>query len=344
MQDAIQISVVILNFNGKQFLDDCLTSVLREAGPEVEVILVDNASSDGSVQHVKSSYPRVQIVESQVNLGFAGGNNLGVARAQGDYVVLLNNDTVVQPGWLEGLKRAIEPEDVAIASSLVRTEGVPERYYERNGSINFLGHNIMTVFTNPEDIFYAGGASLVYKKKLLGLPFDEMYFAYAEDVYLSLRARFLGYRVVHTNDSRVLHLGGGTTARGAFRRRLLLLQERNRLLNILLFFSGRTILKVLPLMIFNCVVKSVTGLLGTRYSFLATTGAYVWLLTHIDAIRSKRTELRGHRWIDECDVISQMCGRLTQGESVAARWLNRASIRYCRVVGLRTIEIASAAK
>ncbi|HAP35973.1 MAG TPA: hypothetical protein DCQ28_08550, partial [Bacteroidetes bacterium] len=128
------------------------------------------------------TFLKPSIIKSNKNLGFAGGNNLGVKNAKGELIVLLNNDTVVHQGWLQGLANAITNENVAAASSLIKTEGIPDKYYEKNGSINFLGHNIMRIFDEPTDIFFAGGASMIFKKDIIGVPFDEDYFVYGEDV------------------------------------------------------------------------------------------------------------------------------------------------------------------
>jgi GT2 family glycosyltransferase len=277
------------------------------------------------------------------NLGFAGGNNLGVRHSTGNLIVLLNNDTVVSEGWLRGLLDAVAAPEVAVASSLVKTVGIPERYYERNGSLNLLGHNIMRVFERPEEILYAGGPSLIYKKDLLGLPFDGHYFAYSEDVYLSLRARFKGYKVVQTIRSIVEHAGGGTTKKQSGYR-LQTLQERNRLMNILLFFSWGTILKAMPFFAANVFVKLFAGAFTRRYSFRAMVRAYWELVRGLRQILQKRKTLRQEFRADEREVIALLSGRLTQGESLLQRMADTMSLAYCRLVGIRTYEILRGGK
>lgn len=332
-------SIIILNFNGRRFLEDCLGSVQREVGGRAEIILVDNGSSDGSTDFVRSRFPGVQVLDAGRNLGYAGGNNLGVRHARTNVVVLLNNDTVVDTGWLDGLLSALSRPDVAVASSLVRTKGIPDRYYEKNGSINFLGHNIMEVFDRPEEIFYCGGTSLAFRKDLLGIPFDEDYFAYAEDVYLSMRARFMGYRIMQANASRVEHYGGGTSGEAPIKPIIWMLQERNRLLNMLLFFSGRTLLKLIPYFIANMIAKYLAGLTSPRFSLLGAIHAHWWLFRHASRIMEKRRVLHREFRVQERSVLSQMSARLVQGDSVPARFLNGISIFYCRLVGLRTVEL-----
>jgi hypothetical protein len=333
------VSIIIVNYNGYRFLKDCLDSVLAQTYSHFEVLLVDNASKDESVKFVKDNYPQIRMIESKENRGFAGGNNMGAMHAKGDLVVLLNNDTIVKEGWLQGLVDAVKPTQVALASSLILTDGIPEKYYERNGSINFLGHNIMRIYEKPKDIFFAGGASLIYKKKLIGLPFDDLYFAYAEDVYLSLKARFMGYSVTHTNESVVYHFGSATV--GKKKSTLwIYYQERNRLLNTLLFFSPLTLFKLTPLFLVNMAGKLASSVVGTKYSFMGLVRAYTWLLMNIPVILSKRRQLRDAKRIDEAAVIKEMTYKITNGESLIGKFLNFVTMLYFRLVNIRTIECA----
>src|SRR5512135_3455501 len=126
-------SIVILNWNGKPYLEACLDSVLHQCDGKYEVLLVDNGSTDGSSAYVREKYPSVRVIDAGSNLGFAGGNNLGVRSAAANIVVLLNNDSVVQPGWLLALRTAMDDPAAVLVSSRVVTQGIPAQYYERNG-------------------------------------------------------------------------------------------------------------------------------------------------------------------------------------------------------------------
>ena len=101
------VSVVVVNFNGKKFLDGCLSSLERQTFRDFEVILVDNGSSDGSAEFVRDRYPSVVLVETGKNLGFAGGTNAGIRVAQGEFIFTLNNDTVADPHLLEEIVQPI---------------------------------------------------------------------------------------------------------------------------------------------------------------------------------------------------------------------------------------------
>ena len=314
--------------------------MLQQEYKNYEILFVDNASDDGSAAFVQEKFPSVKIFSLEKNTGFAGGSNFGVQHAQYNLIVLLNNDTTVEKNWLENLVNAVRPSDVAAASSLILTEGVPNKYYEMNGSVNFLGHNIMRIYQKKEDIFFAGGASLIYKREILGIPFDDDYFAYGEDVYLSLKARFAGYRVVHVNGSVVHHYGSGTSKNQKSSVKTFY-QERNRLLNTMLFFSPKTLVKLFPLFFLNVLAKKAAGLLPTKYSITGIVQAYWWLLSHIGSIRKKRRELAEFKKVPEEEIISRMTCKVTNGESMQGKIANKFAFWYFRIVNIRTIEFGN---
>src|ERR1039457_4092577 len=121
-----EISVIILNWNGKDFLDDCLVAMRRQTFRDFETILVDNGSSDGSVEYIRKHFPEVNLLALPENLGFTGGNIAGYAQARGELIVLLNNDTEAHPRWLEEIHQ-IGSQFVSIA----RKSGFYGRKYSR---------------------------------------------------------------------------------------------------------------------------------------------------------------------------------------------------------------------
>jgi len=331
------VSIIIVNFNGVDFLKDCLSSLMNQTYKDFEIILVDNGSKDNSVSFVKNHFPEVVVVEAEGNRGYATGNNIGYEHSKGENIVLLNNDTILTPNWLEELVNAIKPNEIAIASSLIITDNIPHKYYERNGSLNLFGHNIMKIFNKPENLFYCGGASLIYKKSLLGKPFDDDYFAYSEDVYLSLRARFYGYKVVHTNDSVLRHIGSAT-----FKKEksdfLTFYQERNRILTFLLFYSKTAIIKMFPYFVFNLFFKIILSFFPNKYSFKGVIKAYYSLMKDIKRINLKKKDLRKDFTVSENEVISWMTCKILNEETNHSRIINHCSYLYCKLVGLKTVE------
>ncbi len=118
-RDPLPVSIVVVNYNGKSFLSDCLTSLKALDPPARDVILVDNGSSDGSVDWVREFYSWVRVIESEDNLGYCGGNNLGIKASSEPFVALLNNDTKVEPDWLVYLFEALKGDPRAAACTLI---------------------------------------------------------------------------------------------------------------------------------------------------------------------------------------------------------------------------------
>src|SRR5438128_1461134 len=132
------VSIIIVNYNGRRYLDDCLPALLKQIYPRErwEVVLVDNASTDGSVDHVRAQYPWVRLIPMRTNLGFAGGNNEGFRHCRGEFIALLNNDTVVTPGWLEALVEELgqDPQLGGCTSKML--------FRDEPGTINSAGLNL----------------------------------------------------------------------------------------------------------------------------------------------------------------------------------------------------------
>lgn len=337
MDPTPPVSIIILNYNGHGFIKGCLDSLLSQTYPSYEILFVDNASTDGSAAIVANDYPSVRLIRNERNLGFAEGNNVGVAFARCDLVVLVNNDVVAESGWLAALVDAIKDPDVSVASSLVKTVGVPDLFYERNGTLNFLGHNVMLAFEDPMDIFFCTGCSLIFRKSEIGEPFDPDYFAYAEDSYLGFRARFAGGKVRHAPESRLFHFGGGT-AKDRPSAFLAFYQERNRLLNMLLFFGIWTRLRLVPYFGFNVAAKTLKGLARSRSSLAGWWRAWLWLVSHPGIISRKRAALAAFRRVDESKILRLMSSRVIDSESGLARFVNGLAVLYCRIVGLECME------
>ncbi|MBK8981153.1 MAG: glycosyltransferase family 2 protein [Ignavibacteria bacterium] len=336
-----------MNYNGVKFLKDCFESLIRQSFRDFEIIFVDNASTDGSVEFMKENFtlPFIKIVTSKRNLGFAGGNNLGLSECSGEFIVLLNNDTTVDKFWLEKLIDCIEPyRNTGIAQSLVYTEGIPLKYYEMNGTINLLGHNIMRVFEIGKDgigeIFQATGCSLIIRKELvksLGEFFPEEYFAYSEDTFLCFSVKFRGLKIMHTSESIVYHKGGGAS-KDRKASHLFFYQERNRLLNFLLFFSGSFILKYIPYLIFNFFMKLILSVFKKKYSAVQLIKAYLWFFTNFKWIRNKRSEVKLNKRVNSSYVMRYISGKIFNGDNFFERLINFISISYCKITDITVLE------
>jgi GT2 family glycosyltransferase len=344
----MKVSIIILNFNGKEFLKDCINSVLSQSYNDFEVILFDNNSSDGSPDYIKENFhdERIRVIISDKNLGFAGGNNKAYESATGELIVLLNNDTTVEKDWLSELVKTIaSDEEVGMAQSLVITEGISLKYYEKNGTINLFGHNIMEVFDIGNDgvgeIFQANGCSLIVKRKILdetGGLFPDEYFAYAEDSYLSFKVKFAGYKILHTSNSVVRHKGGATMKK--YKNEMVTFyQERNRILNFFIFFSRSFRRKYFLLLWMNIKIKILYSLFTRKYAFKGLVRAYAWIFKNRKWIESKRNELEGIKKVDESSVIAMLSGRYANGYNIIEKYFNFISLTYLKLVKIKTREL-----
>lgn len=330
---STSVSVVIVNYNGRDLLRECLLSVNAQGERPTEIIVVDNASADSSVQMLTSEFPDVRLIANNENLGFAEANNQGVAAAHGEYVVLLNNDTVVDPAWLGELLKTVRIPGMAIVTSKVITDGIPDAFYEMNGTINFVGYNMMRHFTDLAKVFFAGGASLVFRRREFDPPFLKEYFLYHEDVYLSWRARLRGLEVSMAQGSIVHHRGSAATKREPSAL-ITFFQERNRLLNCLLFYEARTLVLLIPYFLADALAKASLSIVLGRKSLRGIFRSYWWLVSHAGWVFRKRAELQSSRTVPDSSIMGLMSDKVIAGDSVLTRFINLLSRRYAQVTGL----------
>jgi hypothetical protein len=220
-------SVVLVNYNDRAHLEACLTSLRSGPGPETsEVILVDNASSDGSAAFVAASFPWVRVVELGENGGFGRANNRGFAECRGEFVLFLNTDTVVQPKAFEVLLDALRAEPAAGAAgpALLHPSGRFQVSFGRR--VNFGGQLFQKLVANPferkklrreaqtREMDWLSAACLCCRREAFEAVggFDERFFIYFEDIDLCARIRAAGWKLLFVPRARVLHEGGATTA------------------------------------------------------------------------------------------------------------------------------------
>ena len=208
-----KVSVIIVNYNGKELLEKSLESLFKVDYENFEVILVDNNSSDGTIDFVAKNYPSVIIIKLDSNKGFAEPNNIAAKIAKGDYLLLLNNDTVVTYNFISEMIKVLEHDKtIGICQSLLLK---PDGSLDSSGDfIDKLGvvYNSKTKTDEIREISSARGASMLIHKELfekLG-GFDEKFFVSFEDVDLGWRTWILGYRIVLIPTSIVYHSAGTT--------------------------------------------------------------------------------------------------------------------------------------
>jgi GT2 family glycosyltransferase len=217
-----RVTVVIPNWNTLRFLPVCLNSLRRQTFTGFKTVLVDSGSTDGSVEFVRQEFPEVKVIPLGENLGFSAAVNAGIRSSRTEYVVLLNNDTEQDSGWLAALVRAAEarPEAGFFASKLLDfhdrnvLDGAGDAL-RRSGLPYRIGHREVDrgQYDQPAYVFGACAAAALYRRSMLdeiGL-FDEDFFAYCEDGDLSFRAQLAGYRCFYVPDAVVYHIGSVST-------------------------------------------------------------------------------------------------------------------------------------
>ncbi len=271
MTREIAFSVVILNYNGKRDLMECLASVFRSVHDAFEVILIDNGSFDGSIQSVKNEFgndDRLKVVRLLQNNGIAGPTNIGISHSIGKYIVFLNNDTIVDQHWLWELERVMEsdytigaaqckllsfhnPTVLDGAGIAIDLHGCP---MEKGGRYYLSGETDRGQFRNLSEIFGAAYPAMIVRRGVLketGL-FDPKFFCYMEDVDLSWRIRLRGYKIVLASQAIVYHKRGSTTSKNVhpdFWLEVAWHYRKNRIAMLVKNYSGTTLLKQAPFLV-----------------------------------------------------------------------------------------------
>lgn len=258
------ITVLLVNYNGLVHLEECLSSLRDQSFRDAEVVLVDNASTDGSVDYVRQRFPEVRLVESGANLGFAGGNNFGLMHCRGRYVFFLNNDTKLEPGALDAIARGIrERPDVRVFACLMLRYDDPRvvdnagEIIYRNGLIYSHAGYPAHLFDMRREVIGACGGAAVYARSLLDEigAFDEDFFLIFEDVDLSLRARHHGETILFLPDARVLHKGSASIG-GRFSNTAVYYSTRNYLPLFLKNFPTLTLVRCAPMIAFSLCLRA----------------------------------------------------------------------------------------
>lgn len=216
--DGIRSTVIIPNYNGMRYIENCLASL---EGEPADVILVDNGSGDGSRELAEEKFPNVRIIALEQNQGFCRAVNQGVEASKSTYVILLNNDTRVEKGFVRALEKVLDQDEKVCAGSAQMVNlHHPERIDDAGDYYSALGWAFAAGkdkpregYRKPRDIFSACGGACIYRREVflqIGM-LDENHFAYLEDVDLGYRARLFGYRSRYVPEAVVYHAGSASS-------------------------------------------------------------------------------------------------------------------------------------
>ncbi len=253
MRDSRQlVSIVVLNYNGKNVLRECLESVLRSTYRDIEVIVVDNASTDGSPGIVRSYSPTLPLVENPKNLGYAAGNNKGIDISKGQLIFLINNDIFLDPDCVSELVCAtarypsagfLQPKILFSNSPRINSAG-NFIHVAGFGLCRGIGETDRGQYEDEQEIGFASGAALLFRKEVLSQVghLDPYYFGYNEDTDWGWRAALFGWKSVYVPAAIVHHVGSVSWERSLTPTKFYFL-ERNRIITLLKNYSARMLFR-----------------------------------------------------------------------------------------------------
>lgn len=217
----MEVTIIIPNYNGKHFMEPCLESLTHQTCSDFRILVVDNASTDGTLAYMEENYPEIEVIALDQNYGFSKAVNIGIQNSTTPYVLLLNNDTTVDPHFVEEMVKAIKSSKriFSVSSKMIQMYH-PELIDSAGDLYTLVGWGIcrgtgrpVSNYTRQDDIFTACAGAAIYRRsvfKKIGY-FDENHFAYLEDIDVGYRAKIYGYRNIYCPTALVYHVGSGTS-------------------------------------------------------------------------------------------------------------------------------------
>lgn len=215
------VSIIVLNYNGRKFIVECLRSLLKQTytSKYYEIIFVDNASQDGSVELVRKKFKKqikakkIKVIQNSQNLGFTGGNNIGIFKSRGSYIAFFNNDAVADKKWLSELIKVIESDSrIGIVTCHIDNANAAHFGGGTVNSILGIAKGLPYNYKEPTETGFGNGCAMLFRRELIekiGVLLDDL-FIYLEDIDFSLRAKKAGYKIVFVPSAKVFHYGSMT--------------------------------------------------------------------------------------------------------------------------------------
>ncbi len=308
MSTGAKVAVVILNWNGKKFLEKFLCSVIKFSSEVAEVIVADNASTDDSISYLKLNFPSVRIIEMSQNTGYTGGYNQALKQIEADYFVLLNSDIEVTPNWISPIIDLMESDKLIAACQPKILDYNNNSKFEYAGAgggfIDFLGYPFCRgrIFNNLEEdkgqyndvaeVFWATGACMFVRSKSFFKAggFDDDFFAHMEEIDLCWRFKRLGYKVMYCGKSSIYHVGGGTLPKNNPKKTFY--NFRN---NLFLLTKNLPLFRLLFVMLFRPALDKIAAisflLRGNYKDFIAVHKAWISFLSNSSKMRRKNKDI-----------------------------------------------------
>ena len=302
---------MVLNFNGRKYLKQCLDSLLATDYPNFKIIVIDNGSADGSVEFVRSNYPNVRVIKHDQNYGYACAYNLVIGAVQSEYVALVNNDILVEPSWLRELVSYAENDDIAAVTPKMKFLHDKTRINAAGGNCDLYGVGWnrgngevdMGQYDAVQEVFYGNGGALLIKKRIwreVG-PFDERYFMYGEDLDWCWRARLKGYKIIYVPYAEVHHHWRGSGGP------MVHLLERHWRSTVLKNYSLKTLIQLMPKYLALNALKAIWLIARAEsYEKLTVLKGILWNLSNFKESWKKRIQIQMSRTATDAEIQKHM--------------------------------------
>lgn len=301
------VSIIILAYNSCNDLKECLPSLINQTYKNYEIIIVDNASTDDTEKFMKNNYPKIKLIESKINLGYAGGNNLGFEYSQGDYIVILNPDVYVNNDWLYELIKPLNV-DPSIGMTTSKIFEYSEPNHAACGNVpHYTGLHFPRGLEKSESLFIKNelvgsisGCSFAIRRAIFEdlSGFDSSFFLYMEDSDLSLRARLSGNKILFASKSILYHKH--KTIITPEKEYYL---ERNRYQLLLKSYSAKLIILMFPALIITEIITWGYAILNGKRYITNKLKAYYWIITNFDELLGKRKIVRKSKKLSDKDLF-----------------------------------------
>jgi GT2 family glycosyltransferase len=309
------VSIIVVNYNGLKYCRDCFRSIRELNYPNYEVLMVDNFSTDGSVDYINDNFPEVKIIKLEKNLGFATANNIGADNANGEYLFFVNQDTALERNCLSNLLEAIQSDPT------IGICGCKMLYWNDKNVINSTGliaNKISFVwdrgsfeldqgqYDDQNEVLSVSGAAMLMRKDLfldLG-GFDVKYFMYYEDLDIGMRTWLTGYRVLYVPDARIYH---NTQYKHADQYHFQYIDQRNRLRTIVKLFSLYNLVWMLLRSLFYDLTSIISWLRLRKFSLIKyRMMAVLWNLRMLPNTLSERRKVQRRRAVPDGILLNMM--------------------------------------
>lgn len=332
------VSIIILNLDDEKNTINCLNSLEKIDYPNYEVIMVDNGSDINSFNiiknHVKKLKLKTKLIRLKQNVGFAEGNNIGVRHSEARYIALLNNDTVVDKNWLKEMVKLMEEDEktVLVGSEINNIGSFYKKGKTIGGIISLFGEPIHFIPKDKTFTFLVSACSILFRKSIVKEPFDKDYFAYGEDIALSWLINLKGYKTKMAYKSKLDHIGG--VARKRFSKLVGFHGEKNRILNMLLFYESKTLIKLIPLITFNVLISLIASI--PHRMFITRINSYLWLIKNSKKIIKKRNKIQRQRKLSDKEIFKNISCHSPYTSSFL---VNKLLELYCFIFRLPVLEL-----